>query len=132
MPIKYIVIGQNIDPAKAARAKELRSQMTEAEQILWQRLRANRLSGWHFRRQQVIGGFIVDFYCHAASLAVEVDGPVHAMQTGYDVERDRVLTAYGLRVLRLKNRDVLDNIESASQKILDLCRDESNKKQLVK
>jgi len=106
--------------------------MTEAEQILWQRLRANRLSGWHFRRQQVIGGFIVDFYCHAASLAVEVDGPVHAMQTGYDVERDRVLTAYGLRVLRLKNRDVLDNIESASQKILDLCRDESNKKQLVK
>jgi very-short-patch-repair endonuclease len=124
VPPKNIVIGQNINPVKAARAKELRRKMTEAEQILWQRLRTNRLGGWHFRRQQVIGGFIVDFYCHAASLVVEVDGPVHAKQADYDVERDRVLAAYGVRVLRVKNRDILENIDSVSEKILNLCRDD--------
>jgi very-short-patch-repair endonuclease len=124
VPPKNIVIGQNINPVKAARAKELRRKMTEAEQILWQRLRTNRLGGWHFRRQQVIGGFIVDFYCHAASLLVEVDGPVHAKQADYDVERDRVLVAYGVRVLRVKNRDILENIDSVSENILNLCRDD--------
>lgn len=65
MTPKNIVIGQKINPEKAVRAKELRRNMTEAEKILWERLRANRLSGWHFRRQQVIRGFIVDLYCHA-------------------------------------------------------------------
>ena len=50
MPPKNIVIGQKVDPKKAARARELRHKMTDAENILWQRLRANQLGGWHFRR----------------------------------------------------------------------------------
>ena len=74
MPRSNIIIGQRIDPAKAQRARELRRRMTTEEKALWQRLRANRLDGFHFRRQQVIDGFIVDFYCHAASLVVETDG----------------------------------------------------------
>jgi len=88
MPPKNVVIGQKIYPQKALRARELRQSMTEAEKLLWQHLRVNRLNGWHFRRQQLIAGFIVDFYCHAAGLVVEVDGSVHDNQIDIDLERD--------------------------------------------
>ena len=57
--------------------------MTPAEKILWEELRANKL-GVHFRRQQVISGFIVDFYCHKAALVLEVDGDVHDLQQEED------------------------------------------------
>ncbi len=72
-----IVIGQKVSPSKVERTKEFRRQMTPEEKILWQRLRANRLNGLHFRRQQIIDGFIVDFYCHSAGVVVEVDGEIH-------------------------------------------------------
>ena len=123
MSPKNIVIGQKVTSEKVARAKELRRQMTEEEQILWQHLRANRLDGWHFRRQQVIAGFIVDFYCHAASLVVELDGPIHASQAAYDTERDRVLAEKGMRVLRFQNRQVHENLEDVLQRILQACRE---------
>src|SRR3990172_5690205 len=110
MPPKNIVIGQKVEPAKAARAQELRRNMTETEQMLWQRLRANRLGGWHFRRQQVIGAYIVDFYCHAAGLAVELDGAVHDTQAGYDAERDQVLMARGLHVLHVNNQKAFEHL----------------------
>ena len=92
MPVKNIIPGQKIDPKKLQRARELRREMTPAEQVLWQALRGNKLDGFHFRRQQIITGYIVDFYCHAASLAIELDGEVHLQQQEYDSERDRVLT----------------------------------------
>jgi len=66
--------------------------MTPAEKILWKELRTNRL-GVHFRRQQIIQGFIVDFYCHRAGLVVEVDGDVHDLQTEEDERREKVLSA---------------------------------------
>ena len=121
MPPKNIVIGQNVNPEKAARAKELRQEMTAAEQILWGSLRTNRLDGYHFRRQQVIAGFIVDFYCHAAGLAVELDGPVHARQADYDRDRDRVLGEYGVRVLRFRNEAILENLEAVLTAIREAC-----------
>ncbi|MGQ9879348.1 MAG: endonuclease domain-containing protein [Armatimonadota bacterium] len=70
--------------------------MTPAERRLWEYLRANWLNGYHFQRQQVIGGFVVDFYCHALRLAVEVDGEVH--EASYDADRDRLLAEYGVNV----------------------------------
>ena len=73
MPVKYIIPGQKVTKEKLQRAKELRRDMTPAEKLLWQELRANKL-GVHFRRQQIIVGFIVDFYCHKAALVIEVDG----------------------------------------------------------
>mgnify|MGYP001252608911 CR=1 FL=1 len=76
MAIKQIVTGQKVSAAKEARAKELRREMTPAEGKLWMGLRANRLEGFHFRRQQVIEPYIVDFYCHQAALVIEVDGGV--------------------------------------------------------
>jgi very-short-patch-repair endonuclease len=80
--------------------------MTREERILWQSLRGNRLKGFHFRRQKIIDGFIVDFYCHKADLVVEVDGPIHETQAEYDTQRDRILSKRGLRILRVENESV--------------------------
>jgi len=126
MSSKNIIIGQKIDPQKAVRACELRSSMTEAEKLLWQHLRANRLNGWHFRRQQVIAGFIVDFYCHAASLVVEIDGLVHESQPDQDLERDQILQELMLRVLRFTNQEVFDNLEAVLRKVHDACTEKIN------
>ncbi len=122
MPARNIVIGQKVSAAKVARAKELRRRMTPAERVLWSHLRKNQLEGFHFRRQQVIDGFIVDFYCHAAGLVVEVDGEIHQKQAEYDKERDRILAARGLRVLRFQNREVLENLPEVLNRIAAACR----------
>jgi very-short-patch-repair endonuclease len=84
--------------------------MTEEEAMLWQQLRGGRFNGLHFRRQQIIDGFIVDFYCHRARLVVEVDGDVHELQSDYDRERDRILSARHLRVIRIKNREIRQDL----------------------
>ena len=99
----YIVRGQRVSATKVERARELRNVMTPTEAMLWERLRDNRLTGFHFRRQQVIDGFIVDFYCHAAKLVIEVDGPIHEDQREYDAARDKVLVRRGLQVMRVSN-----------------------------
>ena len=106
MPVRRIIKRQKVDSAKIQRAKDLRRQMTEEERLLWKRLRTHRLAGLHFRRQQIIDGFIVDFYCHTAGFIVEVDGPVHDQQAEYDAERDRILAARDLRILRIRNEEV--------------------------
>jgi very-short-patch-repair endonuclease len=111
MPQDGIVSGQKISQEKMARAKELRRDMTPAERRLWKRLKANQLDGWHFRRQQIIDGLIVDFYCHKAGLVVEVDGPIHKTQKVEDTERTQALNARNLRVLRFTNREVMNDIE---------------------
>ena len=105
-----IVLRQRVDQRKLARARELRREMTPAEQTLWKALRRNRIDGHHFRRQQVIAGFIVDFYCHQAGLVIEVDGEIHAASGSYYRQRDLELERYGLQVLRVKNVDVLTNL----------------------
>lgn len=104
-----IVTGQKVMSTKLLRAKELRQQMTPAEKALWDRLRKSSLDGLHFRRQQVIAGFIVDFYCHSAGLVIEIDGPIHESQLEYDEERERIFSDRGLRVLRFSNQEVLES-----------------------
>jgi very-short-patch-repair endonuclease len=101
-----VITGQKVDAEKVERAREFRRRMTRSEWLLWQELRAGRLGGAHFRRQQVIDGFIVDFYCHAAALVVEVDGAVHGGQRHYDAERDDFLRQRGLTVLRVTSEQV--------------------------
>jgi len=123
MPARNIVIGQKVDQVKVQRAKELRRQMTREERILWQQLRTNRLQGFHFRRQQVIAGFIADFYCHAAGLVVEMDGGIHQQQAEYDAERDRVLATLGLRILRVRNIVILENLAGVLERIAAACRE---------
>jgi len=131
MPARNIVIGQNVTSAKVQRAKELRQNMTEAEKTLWQAVRANRLNGWHFRRQQIIGGFIADFYCHAAALVIELDGEIHKSQQEYDQERTEIIRNYGIEVIRFKNEEVITQLPQVLQKIDELCRQRSNSPSLI-
>ncbi len=103
---------------KVDRARQLRRDSTPEERVLWERLRANRLGDLHFRRQQIVDGFIVDFYCHAAGLVIELDGGIHDEQRDYDVGRDEVLVGRGLRVLRIRNEEIRDDLEGALTRIL--------------
>ncbi len=111
-PVRNTVIGQKVMTGKVERARELRREMTEAETLLWSILRRSQFCSRHFRRQQVIQGFIVDFYCHSAALIVEVDGPVHANQVEQDHERDQILASLGFEVLDFTNEQVTDELES--------------------
>jgi very-short-patch-repair endonuclease len=112
-----IIVGQRVPAEKRQRARELRAQMTSAERILWEALRGGRLDGLRFRRQQVIDGFIADFYCHAARLVIEVDGSVHDAQRGYDEARDQLLSGLGLRIIRIANDDVEKHLERVLRQI---------------
>jgi very-short-patch-repair endonuclease len=123
-PIKNIVIGQTDDAAKVNAAKQQRRTMTIAEKLLWQQVRANRLGGFHFRRQQIAAGYIVDFYCHAARLVVEVDGPIHEQQRDYDKVRDLALTKLGFRIVRFSNDVIIRDLQHVVTQILKLCQDE--------
>ena len=111
-----IIPGQRVTKEKLQRAKELRHDMTPAEKLLWQELRGNKL-GVHFRRQQIIAGFIVDFYCHRAALVIEVDGDVHDLQKQEDARREKVLLEMGLKVVRFKNDEVVRELPEVVEKI---------------
>jgi len=119
MSIKNIVQGQRVTKEKLQRAKEFRCEMTPAEKILWEELRANKL-GVHFRRQQVIAGFIVDFYCHKSALVVEVDGDVHDLQQDEDARREKVLRELGLRTVRFRNDEVVRDLSAVVGKIREV------------
>jgi very-short-patch-repair endonuclease len=110
-----------VSDTKRDRARQFRRGATEAEAVLWTALRGRKLGGLKFRRQQPVLGFIVDFYCEALNLAIEVDGGVHDGEASkaYDAERDAALKAYGLRILRLRNEDVLPQADAAMAKILE-------------
>jgi very-short-patch-repair endonuclease len=98
-------------------ARNLRSNMTDAEQALWQRLRRKQILDLQFYRQKPILNFIVDFYCPSAQLIIECDGSQHHSPDGLiaDQERDKQLNALGFQVLRFNNRQILLEIESVCQ-----------------
>lgn len=102
------------------KSKELRQNMTDAEQLLWYFLRANRLNGYKFKRQQPIGKYIVDFVNFENKLIVEVDGGQHNEKENIikDIERTKFLESSGFKVLRFWNNTVLNNIESCLEQIL--------------
>ena len=122
MPVKNIVRGQSVSYEMRERAKKLRREMTPAEKILWKEVRANRLSGLHFRRQQIIHGYFADFYCHQYELIVELDGGIHVLQKEYDAEREAYLTALGFRIIRFRNEDITNNLKAVLQKIVEECK----------
>jgi very-short-patch-repair endonuclease len=107
---RHIVRGQPVAASKKATSRRLRSTMTPAERHLWSRLRANRFEGRQFRRQQVINGYIADFYCHSAALIIELDGSVHENQREYDEERQQALELYDFRVIRFTNDQVMNDL----------------------
>jgi very-short-patch-repair endonuclease len=105
------------------KADELRNRMTNAEHILWQHVNKKKILGLRFRRQHSIGQFIVDFYCHQIKLVVEVDGEIHDNKHNieYDKQRTYELKKLGLEVIRFKNDQVLNQIDSVIQEIKKYC-----------
>jgi ATP-dependent helicase HrpA/adenine-specific DNA-methyltransferase len=96
------------------RARELRRNASDAELRLWSRLRGGQIDGVRFRRQQPIGPYIVDFFCPAAGLIIEVDGGQHADEAP---TRQRWLESNGYRVIRFWNNEVLTNTDGVMQLI---------------
>ncbi|HSB01349.1 MAG TPA: DUF559 domain-containing protein [Anaerolineales bacterium] len=121
MPVKNIVRGQRVSYEMHERTKKLHREMTPAEKILWGKLRANKLSGLHFRRQQIIDGYFADFYCHQHALIVELDGGIREFQKDYDAERAAHLIARGFRIIRFKNEEFSENLPVVLKRIVETC-----------
>jgi very-short-patch-repair endonuclease len=98
------------------RARSMRRAKTPAEARLWQRLRRQQL-GARFRSQVAIGRFVVDFYCPSHRLIVEVDGDIHEARRDADRQRDAALLSLGLRVLRIRNDEVVRDLDTVVRRI---------------
>lgn len=112
---------RSLPPEILKRCRQLRTSQTPAEVKLWTCLRNRQLFGLKFRRQHPIGKFIVDFYCHEANLAIELDGGGHtdSAQVKYDKERTESLEAEGVKVLRFWNTDVFKNLKGVIEAIAE-------------
>ena len=100
------------------RARVLRRQMTDAEKLMWSRLRGRRFDGVKFKRQKPIAGTIVDFVALDLKLVVEIDGGQHAQRMEADAVRTRALEEAGYHVIRFWNHDVLGNIEGVLEALI--------------
>jgi very-short-patch-repair endonuclease len=109
---------RSIVPVNRVRARAMRSEPTDAERKLWWHLRYRlALPHSHFRRQVVLGRYIVDFASHGLKLVIEIDGGQHALQSKQDAVRTRFLESEGYRVLRFWNNEVLGNIDGVLEVI---------------
>jgi len=102
------------------RRKKLRRDATQAEKILWERLRNNQL-GVKFFRQYSVEGYVIDFYCPEKRLAVEIEGEIHKRLQVYDYYRFSLIGAYKIRILRFSNVEVFVNVGKVVEKIRGLC-----------
>jgi very-short-patch-repair endonuclease len=103
----------HVNPVVRRRARALRTNLTNAERVVWHLIRAHRLNGVGFRRQTPVGPYIVDFISHGARLVIELDGGQHFDDKPElrDSRRDRFLRSKGFRVLRFSNHDIMTNRE---------------------
>lgn len=117
------IFNKHIEKAKRQR---LRNQMPKAGIILWGKLRRRQIGGVKFRRQYSVECFVLDFYCPALKLAIEVDGPTHwgTEAQAYDQRRQQMIESLGIQFLRFTNSDVYQNlahvVEVVHQKVLTL------------
>jgi very-short-patch-repair endonuclease len=100
-------------------SRKLRKNMTEAENLLWSKIRRKQLNGHQFYRQKIIGNYIVDFYCSKANLIIELDGSQHYSDEGEvnDRNRDAYMKGLGLKVLRFSDREVFKNLKGMLEMI---------------
>ena len=120
---REIIPGQYVSDDKRQFARQLRRDMTPQEAAVWEAVRHRRLGGFKFRRQQVIDGFIADFYCDQAGVALELDGADHKNQTEYDTHRDRVIASRGLIVIRIRNDRIDNEFSAALAEVLAVCQE---------
>jgi len=102
-------------------SRQLRRSSTDAEKLLWSKIRRKQIKNFQFFRQKPIGNYIADFYCKEAKLVIEIDGGQHYedMNIENDRIRNRFLEKQGLKVIRFTNLDILKNMESVINKIYD-------------
>ena len=120
---------ERYNPTLKENSRSLRTSMTDAEQALWHRLRRKQIQGVQFYRQKPLLSFIVDFYCPAAKLVIELDGSQHfetEHQAG-DQARDVALAGIGLHVLRFDNRQVLLETDAVLAVIDEMVRERNEK-----
>lgn len=117
--LKKSVVMQPYNKYLKLPSRDLRNNMTDAEQLLWRKLRRKQILGLQFYRQKPILNFIVDFYCPAANLVIECDGRQHYTAEGLEADRarDQALAQLGLNVLRFDNRQILTEIDGVVEKI---------------
>lgn len=103
-----------------SRARNLRQNPTNAEQLAWKLLRNRAALGVKFRRQHPVGNYVVDFYCPERQLAIELDGSVHSQpsQARRDEHKQQFLQQQGIQVLRIANGWVLEDPEGFIKKVL--------------
>jgi very-short-patch-repair endonuclease len=104
---------------KFTAARRLRKNQTKPEEILWWLLRNRGMLGNRFRRQYIIEGFILDFYCPSAKLGIEIDGPIHKYRRDYDKARQEIIEAKGIEILRFDNSEIYNSPESVLSAIID-------------
>ena len=98
-------------------ARKLRKRQTSAEERLWWLLRNRFMLGYKFRRQFVFKGFILDFYCPAMSIGIEVDGGIHLKQKEYDIARQKILNNHNIKIIRFTNTEIFDKPVQVLNKI---------------
>ena len=98
-------------------ARTLRTNATDAETLLWSRLRRKQVGGHRFRRQHPVGGYVADFACVSERLLIELDGGQHAERKSHDENRTQKLEAMGYRVLRFWNDDVFRDLDGVVDRI---------------
>ncbi|MGE0199421.1 MAG: endonuclease domain-containing protein [Candidatus Melainabacteria bacterium] len=105
-------------------SRGLRRRQTGAEELLWQMVRRRQVAGFKFYRQRPVGRFIVDFYCPEARLVIELDGGIHECEDirGYDSERQQILEAMDLRVLRFTNEHLEQHPATVLYQIQQACK----------
>jgi len=106
-------------------AKMLRQDQTIPEILVWSILKNNQFRGLKFRRQHVIDGYVVDFYCQKLKLAIELDGKSHQYQQEYDESRQADIEAKGISVIRIKNYEIRNNIEVLYQRLNAVIQDQN-------
>ena len=109
------------DAAQKEQRKTLRNNMTPAEALLWRSLRGSRAGGWKWRRQQGIGPFVLDFFCPALRLCIELDGSAHDYTYEYDEQRTAYLNAQDIRVVRFSNDQVFNSYDGVVAEIIRIC-----------
>ena len=106
----------------AIKSKKAKKQSTDAERLLWPKLRDRRMMNCKFRRQFPVGRYIVDFVCWEHSLIIELDGGQHLDQQDYDAVRTEWLQSRGFEVLRYWDNDVLTEVDSVLESIGEVLR----------
>jgi len=100
-------------------SKELRKNQTTSEEFLWDILRNRKLNNLKFRRQHPFWRYIADFYCDEINLVIELDWKVHENQKEYDELRDEIISKYWVKIIRIKNEELIDNLDSVILKIIN-------------